>query len=149
MILDTLQAAMRYNSVHPAFQAAFAFLQRQDLAQLADGRIEIDGSRLYAIVFRKKGQGKRAARLETHDKYIDVQFTVAGADQIGWASRAACAGTSEGYDAAKDVEFYKAKPESWATVSAGTFAVFFPEDAHAPLGTRKQVHKVVVKIAVG
>ena len=30
----------------------------------------------------------------------------------------------------------------------GTFAVFFPEDVHAPLGSEDDLFKVVIKIAV-
>jgi len=31
---------------------------------------------------------------------------------------------------------------------AGSFAIFFPEDVHAPLGTDGFIHKVVIKVAV-
>jgi biofilm protein TabA len=30
----------------------------------------------------------------------------------------------------------------------GTFAIFFPEDAHAPMAGEGLIHKVVVKVAV-
>jgi beta-galactosidase beta subunit len=30
----------------------------------------------------------------------------------------------------------------------GSFAIFFPEDAHAPLSSTGRVHKIVVKVAV-
>jgi beta-galactosidase beta subunit len=46
------------------------------------------------------------------------------------------------------IEFYSSSPSVWLPVPAGSFAAFFPDDIHAPLGTDGQVHKVVVKIAV-
>jgi beta-galactosidase beta subunit len=33
-------------------------------------------------------------------------------------------------------------------VPAGSFAIFFPDDAHAPLATTGEAHKLVVKVAV-
>jgi len=36
----------------------------------------------------------------------------------------------------------------WCPVPAGSFAVFFPEDAHAPMVSDGEVHKVILKVAV-
>jgi hypothetical protein len=46
------------------------------------------------------------------------------------------------------VEFYTDRPTLWIPVSSGRFAIFYPEDAHAPLGTDAFVHKIVIKVAV-
>jgi len=147
MILDSLENSRRYAALHPGFARAFYFLQTVNLALLPEGRNPIDGDLLYASVSRGNGKGASGSRLETHNKYIDIQFTISGTDRIGWTPRSACAPFSEGYDAAHDLEFYSNKPESWSAVCKGYFAIFFPEDAHAPLATADQVHKVVVKIA--
>ena len=37
---------------------------------------------------------------------------------------------------------------STLAVSSGAFAIFYPEDAHAPLATSGPIHKAVVKVAV-
>ena len=147
MILDSLENSRRYASLHPGFARAFKFLQTGNRALLPGGRNTIDGDLLYASVSMGKGKGESGARLETHNKYIDIQFTVSGTDRIGWAPRSTCAPFSEGYDAARDLEFYSNQPESWSAVRKGYFAIFFPEDAHAPLATDDHVHKVVMKIA--
>lgn len=144
MILDTLERGDAYVAVHPAFREAFAFLRALDVAALSSGRIEIDGDRLYAMVVEAEGRGEAGARLETHREYLDIQYQVVGTDCIGWAPAAGLAG--DGYDAEKDLEFHAARPESWATVPPGRFAVFFPEDAHAPLGGTGRLLKVVVKV---
>jgi beta-galactosidase beta subunit len=34
----------------------------------------------------------------------------------------------------------------WFTIHSGTFAVFFPGDAHAPMVSNGMVQKVVVKV---
>jgi beta-galactosidase beta subunit len=36
---------------------------------------------------------------------------------------------------------------TWVAVPPGSFAIFFPHDAHAPLGGEGRVKKAVVKVA--
>jgi YhcH/YjgK/YiaL family protein len=148
VILDALGTWEQYSQLHPRFGDAFRFLADPGLDHLPDGRVDIDGDKLYAIVLREKGKGKDAAQMEVHRDYIDIQFTVAGADLIGWAAQTSCRGREQGYDAAKDVEFFSGPPDLWVRVPQGHFALFYPADAHAPLATEDTVHKVVVKIAV-
>ena len=147
MIVDRLENSRRYLSLHPGFARAFAFLQTTNASALPEGRNPIDGDLLYASVSSGPGKGESGARLETHNKYIDIQFTVSGNDRIGWAPRSTCGQFSQGYDATRDLEFYTNPPESWLAVNGGCFAIFFPDDAHAPLAIAGHVHKVVVKIA--
>jgi YhcH/YjgK/YiaL family protein len=52
------------------------------------------------------------------------------------------------YDADKDIGFFKDQPDSWTPVPPGSFVIFFPQDAHAPLVSSGELHKVVLKIAV-
>jgi YhcH/YjgK/YiaL family protein len=148
MILDHLDNWRHYVALHPKFEDAFAFLGRKDLADLSAGRHEIEGERLYALVIKEDGRGRDRARLETHKRYIDIQFAVAGADDIGWKPAAKSASIGQEYNPEKDIAFFGDKPEAWVTTLQGTFAIFFPEDAHAPLGGTGPIHKVVVKVAL-
>ena len=76
MILDRLENAARYVSLHPAFATAFKWLREQDCNALPLGRTDIDGDRLYASVQREPGRGQDAAKFETHRRYIDtVSYT--------------------------------------------------------------------------
>lgn len=149
MIVDTIQNAARYRSLAPGFAAAFDFLSKPALDSLPPGRREIDGRRVYASIGRQDGRGKGRARFESHRTYIDIQYTVAGSELIGWQDRASCTPDSAGYNEERDIEFYTDEPRLWIPVPPGCFAVFFPEDAHAPLGGDGPVHKIVVKVAVG
>lgn len=148
MILDDLDSAERYSLVHPGFTAAFEFLKRDGLEKLAAGRHPIDGDRLYALVIHQDGRGRENAKLEIHRRYIDIQFTVAGRDEIGWKPVAQCTRHGQEYNEEKDVAFFTDEPDAWVATPKGTFGVFFPEDAHAPLGGTGPIHKVVVKVAV-
>lgn len=146
MVLDALTQAHRYTSLHPAFARAFEFLSKTDLNSLAVGRHVIDGDRIYASVDHKDGRGRDRARLEAHRTYIDIQFTIEGSEEIGWRPTPECQQPASDFDVAKDIVFFEDRPTTWLSVKPGRFAVFFPDDAHAPLAGHGLIKKVIVKI---
>jgi biofilm protein TabA len=148
MILDRLDRCDRYLSLHPGFARAFEFLKRPDLASIPDGKYPVAGDDVFALVQHPDGRGPAAARPEFHRKYIDIQYTVAGGEIIGWRALADSRDLREGYDEGRDVGFFGETPESWVRVGPGSFAIFFPEDVHAPLAGEGPMHKVVMKIVV-
>ena len=148
VIINKLQHAERYYNMHPAFEKAFAFLRQDGLADLPAGRQQIDGDSLFCIISKGPGRSRAEAKLEAHRKFIDIQYIIAGTDEMGLKPITACKLTDTGYDAEKDIEFFKDQPDSWKPVPAGSFVIFFPENAHAPLVSSGEVHKVVLKIAV-
>lgn len=148
MIVDYLRNADRYGPMQPGFARGFAFLRRTDLTQLPDGQHDIDGDHLFAIVSRTQGRGREQSLLEVHRRYIDIQFVISGSDCIGWMPTADCRRESEPYDADKDLGFFFDRPATWLEIPTGVFAIFYPEDAHAPLATQGSIHKVVIKVAV-
>jgi len=148
MILDVVASEERLMQLHAGFGPALQYLRKTDLGQLPEGRQEIDGSRLYAMVIRGHGKGQKGAKLEAHRKYIDIQFSLAGSDVIGWKPAATCGDPEHPYDEKKDLQFFRDAADSWVTIPQGTFGIFFPEDGHAPMGCDGPIHKVVVKVAV-
>jgi len=134
--------------MHPAFERAFAFLRQDTLAELPDGRHEIDSDRLFCVISKGPGRSRAEAKLEAHRKFIDIQYIIAGTDEMGSAPTAECKLVDTAYDAEKDIEFFKDEPKSWTKVSAGLFIIFFPERAHAPSVSNGEIHKAVLKIAV-
>lgn len=148
MVLDSLDNCGRYERLHPAFRTAFKFLKDKQLAGLPDGQYAINGRRSYAVVLRCKGGGKKSAKLEVHKRYIDIQFSLAGADRIGWRPARECKRRQGGFNAKKDCGFFSDAPRAWITLAPQTFVIFFPEDAHAPSCGRGNLHKIVVKVAV-
>jgi len=146
MILDVLENTHRYCSLNKGFAKAFEFLSRSDLKKLPLGKYEIDGDRIYAMVSKEPGRREEDAFLETHEKYIDIQLILAGIDTMGWKPRSLCKQPAQGYDQKADIEFFADRPDVWIAVESGVFVIFFPEDAHMPLISPEQIHKVVVKI---
>ncbi len=148
MILDALENVHRYRSLNEGFPKAVEFLLRPDLKELPAQKYEIDRDRVYAVVAKDHGRKKKDARLEIHKKYIDIQLILAGTDEMGWKSMTSCKHPTGEYDQESDIQFFADVPDAWFFVEPGFFAIFFPEDAHMPMISAGQIHKVVVKIAM-
>ena len=147
MIISPLCESDRYAPLHPLFAAAFTFLRETDLNALATGRHDI-GAGAFALVEHRQGCPRAEAKLECHRRYIDIQLVLEGVDEMGWRPVAECAQPVADYDDSRDIRFFTDAPGNWLRTPAGTFCVFFPEDAHAPLVGEGLIRKVVVKIPV-
>jgi YhcH/YjgK/YiaL family protein len=148
MIIDRLDEAPRYAGLHPLFARAFETLGKPDLPSLQTGKHLIEGERLYLVIALEEGAGTERAVLEAHRKYIDIQFVIEGTDMIGWRPVRECTHVSQPYDAAKDVELYGGRPLLWSPVTGSRFAVYFPGDAHAPLGGTGPLRKAIMKVGI-
>ena len=124
------------------------YLAGTELRALAPGRHALDGDSMYLSIDHTHGRGRDGARVEAHRRYIDVQYTIEGDEEIGWVPMAECGQPANPYDEARDVAFYPVRPSTWLSVPLGSFAVFFPDDAHAPLAGRGAVKKAILKILV-
>jgi biofilm protein TabA len=148
MILDSLSNADKYISLHPRFAKAFEFIRQQDLAGIEPGKFAIDGTDLHASVSLKDGVQQADAKFEAHDHYIDIQVCPSGSEQIGWKPRQSCVNVKDPYNAEKDVTFFNDKPDTYFNLQEGQFAIFYPEDVHAPMIGNGPVKKLVVKVKI-
>ena len=148
MILDSICSVKNYVNMYPGFDKAFDFLRQKDICNLEDGEYEIDNRNVFAIVASSTGKGEDRAVLEAHDKYIDVQFTLEGKERIGWTCRGECCDIRDEYNSERDLIFYNDKVREWFDVPENNFAVFFRNDAHAPLAGCGEVRKVVIKVKI-
>ena len=150
MIIDTIQNAPRYFSIHPLFEKAFAFINSTDLDQAQPGKSEIDGDRLRAIFSEKKGMSAAdsVSKFECHNKNIDIQVCIKGDEQIGWKPRETCKTENGGYNEEKDVQLYHDQPDMFFTLTDGQFVIFFPEDVHAPMIGDELIKKLVIKVKI-
>lgn len=149
MIVDTLANASKYFSAHPLFEKAFAYINSIDLAAAEDGKFDIaDG--LKAIFSNKNGTTAEAsvAKFECHNKHIDIQLCIKGHETIGWKPREKCAAENGGYNAEKDVQLYNEQPDTYFQLTDNQFAIFFPEDVHAPMIGEWPIKKLVIKVKI-
>ena len=151
MILDQLAHAHLHKEFHPSFPKAFAWLQSFDRT-LPDGRYEIDGPGVVAIVQRYETAPCDSKKWETHRLHGDIQVIYEGSEFIGYSRRDELT-VKTPYIPEKDAEFYDPPsaplhPSSKLLLQSGSFAVFLPHDAHQPgvmLDRPASILKVVVK----
>ena len=148
MIIDTIGNASKYYAVHPLFASAFEYIQQTDPGAVEMGKYEIDGDNLKAIFSNKKGMtaAESVAKFECHNKHIDIQLCINGKEQIGWKPREKCTIENGGYNAEKDVQLYNETPDMYFQLTDGQFAIFFPEDVHAPMIGDSEIKKLVIKV---
>ncbi|MDB5261285.1 MAG: hypothetical protein JWQ14_566 [Adhaeribacter sp.] len=148
MVLDTLENADKYAGLHRNFAKAFEFIKSVDLETIEVGKYPIDGLEVHAAVMVKDGGPAETAKFEAHRNYIDIQVCPTGSEELGWKPLNKCHSPKDEYNPEKDVTFYNDKPDTYFKMTAGQFAIFYPEDVHAPLIGEGQIKKLVVKIKV-
>lgn len=146
MILASFEKYSDYIDAHPGFAAAFEFLQRSDLPELESGRYDLAGDSVFCMISKGPGKAREEARLEAHRKYIDIQYVIAGDEEMGWRPVAECNDIETPYSEEKDIMFFNDPAKTWTTVPPGSFVIFYPEDAHAPMVGDGEIHKVVCKV---
>ena len=151
MILDRLEHSIYYARLSDRFAAGFAYLRETDLVNLADGRYEIDGKNVFAIVQTYFAKPQAEGRWEAHRDHADIQYVASAAERMGVVPLEGMTIESP-YDSEKDVEFYASGADvgRFFDVTAGEFAVFFPHDVHMPslmiAKPQAAVKKVVIKV---
>ena len=147
MITASLTSFHRYISLHPLFEKVEKALKEYSFDKPGE-RIYIDGDKLFAIPALDNAKAKENAPLEAHNRYIDIQICLEGNETMGWLNRADCKSPKELFNTEKDIIFYHDKPLNYFNVPTGSFAIFFPEDAHAPLIGEGIIRKVIFKVEV-
>ena len=149
MIIDTIQNASKYNTVHPLFEKAFEWIKATDLVNAEVGTIQI-AEGLKAIISDGQGKTKEDSlkKFECHDNNIDIQLCIRGNETIGWKPREKCVIPNGDYNPDKDVRFFSDAPDMFFDLTDGQFGIFFPEDVHAPMIGEGMVKKLVVKVKI-
>ena len=147
MIFDSLKNSARYYGISPRIKQAFELFATVDWTKAEAGVHELDGRTIYANVQQRGLKTKEEAKLEVHDKYIDIQILLSGADEaFGWADRSQLKQPKEAFNAEKDIQFFLDEPQTYYTLRPGQFTILFPEDAHAPMIGEGQIKKIIVEV---
>lgn len=147
MIIDTLDNLGKYASVNPLFAKAIEYLEATDLKAQEVGKVELQGKDLVVNFSVAKGKTKEQAMLETHRNFIDIQIPLSCTEVMGYTP--ACNLPDGEYNAEKDITKFALLSEAYIPVHPGMFAIFFPQDGHAPCITDEEnIRKVVVKVRV-
>lgn len=151
MILDQLAQWRKYAGMSPLFSTAFAYLEAVT-EQSPEGRNEIAGDDVFAIVVKTRTTPIEGRQMEVHRRYIDIHYVLRGGEMMLWSPLAALTDIKMEFDPEQDAALYAAPAAVRRfAVRPGEFALFLPEDGHAPSctdGDPAEVVKAVVKVRV-
>jgi YhcH/YjgK/YiaL family protein len=148
MVLDYLENSDNYKGLSPLISQGLAYLKSLDLTKLEPGKIELPNG-IFAItqVFTPKNRDQ--GKLETHQKYLDIQFLAEGEEIIEYLERKHLV-VSEPYSNENDIVFYHDNDKvADLKLKANQFVIFYPQDGHKPgIGFNKSqiIKKIVLKI---
>jgi YhcH/YjgK/YiaL family protein len=146
MIIDRLENLKNYASVNPLFPKVVEFLEANDLDKLEIGKHEIEGKDLFVNIQMAKGRTPAEAVIETHNRMIDIQIPLSNAETFGYTQRDELPEAE--YNAEKDITKIPDLPaDSYFTCQPGMFAIFFPQDGHAPcIAGVPEIKKAIFKV---
>lgn len=130
--------------------AAIELVKQQDIITLPIGRYDLTGGSYFVIqeYITKKEQH---CKLESHKKYIDVQWVLKGKEKIKTFSVDKLDPETP-YDFEKDVAFWKPVDDMMEIqLCDGSYVVLYPNDAHMPcimVGGQDTVKKIVIKVKI-
>ena len=148
MIIDTLDNLGKYVALNPLFADVVEFLKSHDLQTMEAGSYPIKDKDVALKLSLTKQRTKETAFLETHIDMIDIQVPVTCAETFGYSPL--CDLPAFEYNAEKDITKYgDTKPQTYVTVAPGQFAIFFPQDGHAPcIIEEEEIKKAIFKVKV-
>lgn len=146
MIIDKIENLEKYAALNPLFRAVADFVRNNDLNALPLGLTEIIGKDLFVNTQQTQPKTKEMAKMESHDKYIDIQVPLSAPEVMGYTPRVEL--PEAPYNEGDDISFYEGYSKNYFTIEPGMFAIFFPQDAHAPAISETGVHKMIFKVLV-
>jgi YhcH/YjgK/YiaL family protein len=148
MIIDNINNILLY-SFNTNVSKAIDFIKNTDFNNLNDGRYDIAGNDIYALVNTYDTKERENCFLEAHKKYIDVQFVAKGTELLGYLPFNGQKLYKE-YDKEKDFMLFDEEP-AFIKFSENMFAILFPDDLHMP-GIKyekvSKVKKIVIKVKI-
>lgn len=149
MVMDNIINAHLYKGLSERIATGLKYIKENNFSNMEPGKYEIDGSNVYALILEYESKPFDTCKWESHRRYIDVQYIVNGFERIGYANIDSIK-ISQEYDREKDYMFLEGEG-NFFHITAGTFAIFGPQDAHM-VGIAEnepgKVKKVVIKILV-
>ena len=151
MIFAKLSHLMEYLPVG-SYDKVSGFLRKVN-EDIPEGEYEISGTDIFARVMSYETKVPEECKIEAHEKYIDIQVSLVGAEGISVFDRSILPVIVQ-YDEGCDVMFFSGDDAKCIAHTAnipGFFTMLFPEEAHRPkeiVGRGGRVKKFVIKVAV-
>jgi YhcH/YjgK/YiaL family protein len=148
MVIDKIENSQLYAGLSKQIAKAFAYINSTDLLNTEEGKYEIDGKNVIAIVQEYISKNLEDCKLESHFEHIDIQYVISGTELMGVSILNDQ--VPHTINEEKDVAFYQYESTHFE-LAQGMFAILFPNDLHCPCiknGENSKVKKLVVKIRI-
>lgn len=130
--------------------AAVEYISKLGFQNLNKGKYEVSPD-FYYTVQEYTAFDNKESQYESHRKYIDIQFIYEGVERLLITDITNLL-PSDSYDNIKDVIHYSGGDNlSSMILTAGSYAILFPKDAHKPerfLGQECTIKKIVGKVKI-
>lgn len=83
MIVDKIENIGLYKRLHKGIDKALAYIKNTNFDALPVGKHEIDGDAVFAILKEYPTKPIEDQLMESHIKYIDVQYVIEGVEHMG------------------------------------------------------------------
>lgn len=128
--VDAIEFASQYEKNRELWEKLFAYLAETDLNSLQAGKIELVPGRLWINVLEYTPKDAENTKIESHKKFIDLQYTFVGNEIMGVAGKVE---PIDDYDPVKDRTFYTTdEPITYSKATPEVFFLYFPKDMHQP-----------------
>lgn len=133
MIFDSLSNAKQYEGICPGIDKVLKAVKAYDATNFPAEPVVLDGDKVFINPGNHTTHPADDACLEAHRQYIDVMCMVEGCETIYVKNTDQLSNVYKPYDA--EIDALLATLDADATpirLTAGSFVVLFPQDAHAP-----------------
>lgn len=149
MIIDNLTNLTKYVALNRSFQTVIDYLKANDLKSMEPGHYPIDGDNIFVNIQEGFGKTKDEAKVECHHEMIDIQIPLTEVETYGYID--ITHRDVKGFDAVNDIGFLPdLTPLCYPVCQVGMFAIFFPQDGHAPMigNTARKIKKAIFKVKI-
>lgn len=150
MIFDRIENAKQYMGIHPGIDLALSAVAAYTPENYQTGKEELDGDRVFLMRAQYETANPDKAVFEAHQQYVDVMYMVEGEETIYVKPTALLKNITKPYDPAIEALLADRDPDGTPVrLTAGSFVVLFPQDAHAPgcwVDAPATVKKIVGKV---
>lgn len=149
MIIGSLNDTSIINHLAPAIAESLRWVIDHHRDNLTDGQVvEIIPGKVTAKYEAAAMGPSEKVRLEAHRRHIDIHIPITSEETIGWRPIVDLKNCVAPYDEDADIIFFGEAAQVLMPVLPGQFAIFFPEDAHAPNIGAGMHKKFCLKITV-
>ncbi len=140
------------------FEVALNYLKNTDLDEVFTNSspghnftVELDGKNLFAIFQTYVGKSAESAKMEGHQRYIDIQYIHSGKELILMSPLHEIT-TNSLYAEERDIYFPETNNFSTLLLTKGMAAILYPDDLHAPGIAAEDdgqlIQKIVFKVKI-